>query len=93
MTFRRSLHALSLLALLAGQPLTALAQETPKAPPVIEGAEAAIGAMYPTLVLIRVVMEEGEDGRMKETLIVRSEAVVCREFNGSGAPLAIGASG
>ncbi len=76
MTFRRSLHALSLLALLAGQPLTALAQETPKAPPVIEGAEAAIGAMYPTLVLIRVVMEEGEDGRMKKMQGSGSGAII-----------------
>ena len=31
------------------------------------GTDAAIAAVYPALALIRVVMEEGEDGRMKKT--------------------------
>ncbi|HWB05084.1 MAG TPA: PDZ domain-containing protein [Verrucomicrobiales bacterium] len=84
MNFSRSLHALSLLATLAARPLV-LAADTPAAPvapvpaPAGESTDTAIAAVYPALTLIRVVMEEGEDGRMKKMQGSGSGAIISQD--------------
>jgi serine protease Do len=76
MKLSRSLHVFSLLALLAAQPL--MGEETPIPAPVTN-TDAAIAAVYPALTLIRVVMEEGEDGRMKKTQGSGSGAIISQD--------------
>ena len=68
--------ALLLLALTTAQPLHAEATAT--APPAVEVADA-IRKMYPALVRIYVVMEEGMDGRMRKMQGSGSGAIISAE--------------
>jgi serine protease Do len=68
--------ALLLLALSTAQPLLAQAVATP--PPAAE-VEDAIKKMYPALVRIYVVMEEGMDGRMRKMQGSGSGAIISAE--------------
>lgn len=69
---------LALVSLLAAAPAFAQAPEVPAAVQSPQ-VEQAIQAMYPTLVLIHVVMEEGEDGRMKKMRGSGSGAIISPE--------------
>ena len=57
------------------------AQETPPASPAPQSPEVerAIASVYPALVLIQVVMEEGDDGRMKKMRGSGSGAIISAE--------------
>jgi serine protease Do len=68
--------ALLLVALSTAQPLRAEATATP--PPAAE-VEDAIRKMYPALVRIYVVMEEGSDGRMRKMQGSGSGAIISAE--------------
>lgn len=76
--------SLLLLALVTAQPLlaqgtaTATAPATATPPPTAE-VEGAIKKMYPTLVRIYVVMEEGADGRMRKMQGSGSGAIISAE--------------
>ncbi len=69
----------ALVLLLAATSLPA--QETPPASPAPQSPEVerAIGSVYPALVLIQVVMEEGDDGRMKKMRGSGSGAIISAE--------------
>ncbi len=77
----RRATALPLIALTAVSFLPPLCAETPPTPAVARQADvdAAISAVYPALVLIQVVMEEGEDGRMKKQRGSGSGAIISPE--------------
>lgn len=74
--------SLLLLALLTAQPLLAQGTATATAPATTAATpevEDAIKKMYPTLVRIYVVMEEGADGRMKKMQGSGSGAIISAE--------------
>ncbi|WP_367870518.1 PDZ domain-containing protein [Luteolibacter sp. Populi] len=76
MSFPSCRATLLLLALSTAQPLLAEATATP--PPAAD-VEDAIKKMYPTLVRIYVVMEEGMDGRMRKMQGSGSGAIISAE--------------
>lgn len=69
---------LAIAAILAATPLAAQVSAPVPMPQTAE-VERAINAVYPALVLIHVVMEEGEDGRMKKMRGSGSGAIISAE--------------